>query len=267
MTAVFPAPRTRLFTLIELLVVIAIIGILAAMLLPVLAKAREKGQQTVCLSNVRQILLATEMYKNENQGYYPLGCNYINYPNYPLYFWSGIQHESGGELDFSGSPLYPHLQAGKIKTCPSFGQFAQAYQPGSGGYGYNKQFIGGSINGYGEFDYRQHRDSDIRDPSETAILSDTASIRSGEITEHYNLSSPYYKTILGVSWQQLTPTMHFRHGAWANTVWADGHLSSEKMSYSLIMYGNDYGAANIGFIGENSSDPAIANRLYGHHEP
>ena len=54
--------RVRAFTLIELLVVIAIIAILAAILFPVFAQAREKARQTSCISNLKQLSLGWQMY-------------------------------------------------------------------------------------------------------------------------------------------------------------------------------------------------------------
>lgn len=73
-----PQPRAKLlsaFTLVELLVVIAMIGLLAGLLLPALARAKQKAQQTSCINNLRQIGVALELYVGE-------------FTQYPSCFWS-----------------------------------------------------------------------------------------------------------------------------------------------------------------------------------
>jgi prepilin-type N-terminal cleavage/methylation domain-containing protein len=71
-------PSRRGFTLIELLVVVAIIAVLAAILFPVFAQARERARRTSCLSNCRQIGLAFMQYAQDNDEYFPLTTHSVN---------------------------------------------------------------------------------------------------------------------------------------------------------------------------------------------
>mgnify|MGYP000327269294 CR=1 FL=1 len=106
----------RGFTLIELLVVIAIIAILAAILFPVFARAREQARKTSCLSNLRQLGTAFHMYNQDYDENWP-GVRFGNGPGYgwPWTVWQG-------SVDWTGvftHAVQPYIKNRDIFQCPS----------------------------------------------------------------------------------------------------------------------------------------------------
>ena len=216
-------PRTQTgFTLIELLVVIAIIAILAAILFPVFARAREKARQTSCLSNLKQITLATLMYSDDYDGVMPVA----------YYFDPGFSHEYAWDftLDWTTWPptaslglLGPYTRNGQINACPSFA--GEAWGRPHTGYGYNTTYIG-----HGQFEPvpTPAAEADISLPTETVLFADSGYWDGTGIAGNNYLRAPGDLTY---GW--VGPNVHFRHNDLANVAYCDGHAKAASSKYNV----------------------------------
>jgi len=122
-----PRRRRAAFTLIELLVVIAIIAILAAMLLPALAQAKERAKAIQCVNNAKQMGLATMLYAGDNNECYPYGINSKNNASWadPSAWYIQLLPYLGSSTNSGGSKVY---------ACPSDREGAQQTYPLAPGY-------------------------------------------------------------------------------------------------------------------------------------
>lgn len=192
--------RTRIrygFTLIELLVVIAIIAILAAILFPVFAKARERAQLTTCINNNKQLATAILTYAADYEDRVPFGISFADGGNRP-----GLENYLGGFRQRRYSLLYrylhPYVKNDEVFQCPTdisatentarrVDEVTYRFNPyGSGAWSQAGQRI---TNPNGPF--RALTLSQCKEPTETALL------RERFTNNHWKVAEPtgidYYK--------------------------------------------------------------------------
>ncbi len=188
------------FTLIELLVVIAIIAILAAILFPVFARAREKARQTSCLSNVKEIGLGLQMYISD---YDERGMSHLTLGP-PNLLWPQM--------------LIPYIKNVQIFTCPS--------RPESSWNGGYDSGLGYAYNYLCSTWYYPHTLSDVDYPSETCVLVDGG--------YSYLWYTGYYRHIIPASTAYGIDgyaTLIGQHNDGNNMCFYDGHAKWLSLSY------------------------------------
>ena len=197
----------RGFTLIELLVVIAIIAILAAILFPVFAKAREKARQASCLSNIKQMATAGMMYSQDYDEMFP------------------ISHQV--DSDFSRrwcETLIPYVKNSQIWRCPSDGGVVNSWSTGPDAF---------ACSYASNFKLAQTAVGKVVQPAGTVWMSDAGARYTvgvglnspvAALEGSWILYDPFGPTVADSNWCGPNP----RHNEMSNVNFVDGHAKAMK---------------------------------------
>jgi len=251
----YQEPPKRAFTLIELLVVIAIISILAAILFPVFARARENARRASCMSNLKQFGLGMMMYVQDYD------------ETFPHYYSGGIAagNPPGGTWNLGTGNwawqqiLYPYTKSTQIFVCPS-GVGATVRYPFRGHYGANNLIINAPTAGSPAVAQSGIKLATIQAPANIFAFMDAgnytvsvgyaratgAASNGGYIPGIGRLGSTCAPGTTGANY--VDDCKSGRHLDGVNVAFADGHVKWLKTEFlnteSLKLAPNQYGAWN-----------------------
>jgi prepilin-type N-terminal cleavage/methylation domain-containing protein/prepilin-type processing-associated H-X9-DG protein len=229
--------RRKAFTLIELLVVIAIIAILAAILFPVFARARESARRSSCLSNMKQIGLGVMMYVQDYDETYPRTMQCKNdiatcTTSSPFNYWY--------------DNIQPYIKSTQVFNCPSS---SISTSPNRGNYGANQNIMGyrttatpplnmaavpGAANTYlimdfGAYVFAGNDEYYIPNPTNASYLPGIGDVLHLSASECPSHTSSYYDV-------GMNDCMSGRHFGGVNMAFADGHAKWLKSSVLYTEY-------------------------------
>jgi prepilin-type N-terminal cleavage/methylation domain-containing protein/prepilin-type processing-associated H-X9-DG protein len=211
----------RAFTLIEILVTIAIIAILAAILFPVFARARENARRASCLSNIKNLGLAVMMYTQDYDERLPsvYTCGSATLETGKPASTSSVCPTSGTYIHYWEHSIYPYVKNSQAYLCPSASITWDGSSTGKMAFGYNLGLSGKAL-------------ASIPRPSEMMLMAD--SFYDGVSTS--STYSPNSYILTPYSGDRPSASLpDARHLDTFNMVFADGHAKSQKLANWLAM--------------------------------
>lgn len=247
------------FTLVELLVVVGIIGVLVAILLPVLGKARVAAQGAVCLSNLRQAANSMMMYAQAHRNYVVFSNTLVEqYQGQTVsatnqWYQKSFTLQDGTKVALVGQGLWaPYGYKGAaVGVCPGLDAIGLTERGvgerffGFNGYGYNENLSGG-IN----LNRPRKRTSEI------VAIGDQIQLT---FTNNYQLNGSIWNPRKTSTGALAVPNFQGRHNKRGGILWLDGHATLESPtlppdSVTLLSPTIEYRKRNMGFFVKSSED-------------